>query len=348
MYNLNNNIDINLLKKFLELNKIDYQDRQDYLIMKTICHNSNPESASLKLYFYKNTGMFMCYTECGAMNIFSFLKKYKEIHHKDNEWYFLSLQQLGLNKKYTLDNFEKQSIINSYDNFTALKNKSEYKHTIYPKSVLNVFSKIYPQEWIEEGITQKAMDKFNIMFSISQNKIIIPHVDEYGNLIGIRGRTLNKEEEKKYGKYMPVMIENKRYNHKLSYNLYGLYQNKQNIIDNNYVFIFEGEKSVLLMEGFKQPNCSVAVCGNKINKNILKQLIKITHPKEIIIAFDNEEIDNEKEYFDYLYSVCYKYRHYCNFSFIYDIYGLTNYKDSPVDKGEEIFNKLVQQRFNLF
>ena len=42
------------------------------------------------------------------------------------------------------------------------------------------------------------MDKYNIRFSPTQNKIIIPHYDINGRLVGIRGRALNIEEVEKY------------------------------------------------------------------------------------------------------------------------------------------------------
>ena len=57
------------------------------------------------------------------------------------------------------------------------------------------------------------MDKFNIRYSISQNKIIIPHYNVNGELVGIRGRALNTQDIEQFGKYMPVQIENKWYSH---------------------------------------------------------------------------------------------------------------------------------------
>ena len=56
--------------------------------------------------------------------------------------------------------------------------------------------------------------------------------------------------------------------------------------DNIMYYVFESEKSVLQMEGFKQDNCSVAVCGSHFNKYQLNILMKECHPKEIIICFD--------------------------------------------------------------
>ena len=44
-------------------------------------------------------------------------------------------------------------------------------------------------EWIEDGISYEIMKVYNILYSISRNKIVIPHYDAENNLIGIRGRT---------------------------------------------------------------------------------------------------------------------------------------------------------------
>ena len=52
------------------------------------------------------------------------------------------------------------------------------------------------------------MDKFDIRYSISQNRIIIPHRDVHGRLVGVRCRVLNEWEVENLGKYMPVQIEN--------------------------------------------------------------------------------------------------------------------------------------------
>ena len=42
---------------------------------------------------------------------------------------------------------------------------------------MDIFTKKYPIEWLNDGITWAAMDKYNIRFSPTQNKIIIPHYD---------------------------------------------------------------------------------------------------------------------------------------------------------------------------
>lgn len=330
---------IKLMKK-LGADVIDETD--GYVIFQTICHHVDASEGSPKLYFYKDNHIFYCYTECGGMNIFTFLKNYYETRDIEYNWYEdIYDVVMSCTSKTNFDNFE---VVEKTKFSEKYRKRGKVILPEYPKGVLDVFIKKYPLEWIQDNITPEAMDKFNILYSISQNKIIIPHYDVNGRLVGIRGRALNDFEVEKYGKYMPVKIENIWYTHKLSFNLYGLNETKNNIKRNGYVYVFESEKSTLQMEGFKQDNCSVAVCGSHFNKYQLNILMKECHPKEIIICFDKEELPGQETYFYKIYNTCKKYLKYCNFSFIYDRENLLELKDSPTDKGEEIFEKLKNRR----
>ena len=334
-------LNIEKIKLLLENMDIPYQEKEDYLVMPTVCHNIDVENASWKLYYYKNTHIFYCYTECNGMSIFSFLKQYYESHNISYDWY-------NDIYKVILDCSAYKKDFSSIKKYHSIKDRYEKRKTpslkIYPKNVLDCFTKTYPSEWLEEGITKESMDKFNILYSIQQNKIIIPHYNVNGDLVGIRGRALNEWEVENLGKYMPVKIENKWYSHPLSLNLYGLNMTKENIKQYGYCVIYESEKSVLKNDGFKVPNCSVAVCGSQLNKYALNLLLKECKPKEIIIAFDKEEKEGESNYFNKLNKICKKYNNYCDFSFIYDRYNLLDLKDAPVDKGENTFKQLLGKR----
>ena len=50
-----------------------WKDEGTHIVFPTICHNTDASEASMKLYFYKNTKLFNCYTEDGIMSIFKFL-----------------------------------------------------------------------------------------------------------------------------------------------------------------------------------------------------------------------------------------------------------------------------------
>lgn len=341
-----NNLTLDGIKQLLNSLNIPFKENDIALIMPTVCHNSEIEGASWKLYYYKDTHIFYCYTECSkAMSIFKFLEQFYTIRHIEYDWYNdIYTVVLNCSASDITEGFKKEKRINLKEKY---RKKEQPKLNIYNPGVLDIFNKYYPAEWLNDGITQCAMDKFNILYSISQNKIIIPHYDINNNLIGIRGRALNKWEVENIGKYMPVKIENTWYKHPLSLNLYGLNINKDNIKKNGYVFIFEAEKSVLQFESFQQDNCAVAVCGSNFNKFQLNLLIKECHPKEIIICFDKEENKGEDKYFMKLWNICQKYKNYCNFSFIYDRENLLDMKDSPSDKGELVFNQLKEKRVKV-
>ena len=58
-------------------NEEPYYDKeeQNYIIYRTCCHNGD----SHKLYYYKNTHLFKCYTHCGLFDIFELIIKMKEM-----------------------------------------------------------------------------------------------------------------------------------------------------------------------------------------------------------------------------------------------------------------------------
>ena len=261
-----------------ELGADRYDDRGDYIIFPTICHNIDSSEASMKLYFYKNNKVFVCYTACGGMSIFKFLKHYYEERQIEYDWYQdVYLVACNCSDYKAREGFERPAYKSLKDRYSIKRKEVELPE--YSKNVLECFVKYYPPEWLNDGITEKAMDKFDISYSIAHNKIIIPHYDVDGRLIGIRGRALNEWEVENVGKYAPIHIEQTWYKHPLSMNLYGLNVTRKNIRAHNICFLFESEKSVLQMEGFKIPNCSVAVCGSNFNKYQLNILLKTCHCK---------------------------------------------------------------------
>ena len=343
--NIIDNLEDNKIIELMEaLGATLIKETDKYMIFPTICHNSDSNGASFKLYYYKNNHLFYCYTECGPMNIFQFLKHYYEVRNIEYDWYediLTTIERCSINKDDLVIEAKREKYQDKF------KKRETPKLQVYSEKVLDVFTKAYPVEWLNDGITPAAIDKFNILYSISQNKIIIPHYDINNNLIGIRGRSLNDWEIELGGKYMPVKVEDTWYKHPLSLNLYGLNETKENIKKNGIAFLFESEKSVLQLEGFNMDNCGVAVCGSNFNKYQLNLLLSSCHPKEIIICFDKEEKKGEDKYLNKLMKICNKYKNYCNFSLVYDMENLSDMKDSPTDNGEETFKKLLNRRIKV-
>ena len=224
----------------LKLGADKYEERDDYIIFPTICHNAREYEASMKLYYYKESHMFHCYTECSEnFDIFDLIKRVKEVNHENYDFYETIYVIADLVEYNIFSAPTKESYISSIDRF---KQENEINLIEYDKKILNFFRDYYTVEWLDEGISKKAMKKFDIKYYDYRNKIVIPHYDVNGKLIGIRGRALDPQEAELYGKYTPLKVENIMYRHPLSFNLYGLYQNKENIQKYKTVVIFEGER----------------------------------------------------------------------------------------------------------
>lgn len=318
-------------------------DKGDFFLCKTVCHHDDPSEANYKLYYYKNTHIFNCYSEDGTMSIFKFLKLYYECRNIPYDWYQDILEVILKCSAREVAGAQTYKVRRG--DYEAKKVRKELPS--YPEGILDCFIKQYPVEWLNDSISREAMDRYNIKYSISQNKIIIPHYDATGKLVGIRGRALNQYDIDTFGKYMPVQIEGQWYSHPLSLNLYGLNWNKENIKKYGICYIFESEKSVLQFESFSMPNCAVASCGSSVNKFQIDLLARYCQPREIVVCYDREEINGETKYFNKLYEMCKKYVNYGNMSFIYDREGLSKMKDSPSDNGEEIFNALLRERVKI-
>ena len=82
--NLNTESIIHLMT---ELGADRYSETDDYILFPTICHNIDASEASMKLYYYKNNKVFVCYTSCGSMSIFKFLRHYYEERQIEYDWY---------------------------------------------------------------------------------------------------------------------------------------------------------------------------------------------------------------------------------------------------------------------
>ena len=336
--------DEEVIRLMYELGVDRHEETDNYIIFPTICHNENATEASMKLYYYKDTHLFYCFTEDGPMTIYKFLENYYKTRNIEYNWgqdiLKVVFQCSAATELTTKETIFKQSLKDKY------RKRQSIQLAAYSPNVLESFVKQYPIEWLEDNISAGAMDKYNIRYSISQNKIIIPHYDINNRLVGIRGRALN-ESEIAYAKYAPVKIEDIVYKHKLSLNLYGLNHNWENIKELGICYIAESEKAVLQSELFGEKNCTVAICGSSLNIYQIKLLMQHCQPKEIVLCLDKEELPGEDKYFYKLWDMCSKYKLYTNMSFIYDRENLLNLKDSPFDRGRNIFNKLLEKRVKV-
>lgn len=331
------------------------------ILSSTICHNP-PGIGSRKLYYYSNSNLFTCYTGCeeNFFDIFELYRKVSVIQKQKeidlNEAIRTIAAKFGIAGEYTKDSdkeeIEDWSIFSGYDRIKEIETKKQGLISLksYDDSILNNFNyKVKLEPWLNENISQEVLNLMRIGYYPGDAQITIPHVDEEGHLVGIRGRTLIKEEAELYGKYRPLRINQIMYNHPLGMNLYNYYYVKDNISRYKKAIVFESEKSTLKYKSYfgQENDISVACCGSNLSNYQVEMLLR-AGAEEIIVAFDRQfqaiGDDEFKHLKRNLLKLKDKYMSYVLMSFIFDKNMITQYKNAPIDEGIDKFFTLFKER----
>lgn len=340
--------DIEQLLNYLDAEPIR---KGDIIISRTICHGGN----SHKLYYYNNSHLFKCFTDCPEdfFDVFELIEKVHGCNLYDAVQFVLSYFGLSFNQDFLVERTELEDwkIFSKYEanNQVLNQKKISLREVDCPALLRLPQPRIIP--WEKEGITKEVMDRHDICYDPSNEGIVIPHYDIAGNLIGVRERTLIEENEA-YGKYLPASFNGVMYNHPLSFNLYNLNNSRDAIFTVGKAIVFESEKSCLLYSSIfeKYNDISVACCGSSLSSYQVDLLLN-AGAQEIIVAFDKQyqQIgdDEFKKWTKKLKAIHEKYYTYATISFMFDKQGLLGYKDSPIDCGEDKFLQLYENRIFL-
>lgn len=210
-------------------------------------------------------------------------------------------------------------------------NQEVYKHPIIPMDAFTKFSKEEVPEWLDEGITQEAIDLFDIRIDNYGNRIVYPVYDINGNLINIKGRTRYENFKAlkiaKYINYYTVGV--------MDY-FQGLEKTLKYIKEQNEVIIFESIKSVMKAYGWGYKNC-VSAEKHNLTPEQISLLVKLK--VNIVFAYDSDVSYNEGEVKDNID----KLRKVTNVYVISDkdlLLGGSSTKNAPVDCGRDIWEEL--------
>ena len=352
------------VKEQLELEDIitllDYfgaepEQHSNYIIAKTICHDGD----SRKLYYYENDGMglFQCYTHCGSFDIFELVQKVKCLNDVNAAVYFVVN---FLNLQNQLEEVDEQEYSEDWKYFQQQariqeEERKEEQKLILPEYDISILKHL-PQpkylNWEREGIKKEVCDYCQIHYDPLGGNILIPHFDAEGRCIGIRQRTLLKDNEQ-WGKYRPWKQDGVLYNHPLAFNLYALNWAKHNIQEQEIAVVCESEKACLQFASYfgLANNICVAVCGSSLSRYQFNLLYELG-VKEIVIAFDKDfETINSPErekVEEKLFKIYHKFGSLVNMSFLFDSQcNVLGYKDSPLDCGKDKFLYLFRNRIVL-
>lgn len=325
----------------------------------TICHNIN--GGGYNLAFNKDTRSFCCFSECScSYSLLSLIKKRRELLGEPCSTY-QSLKWLcnELGIEFNFKEEVKQVNTNIYKWQNSLlkytKNYSNATNQIYDKSILNYLIPCYYEPWLKEGMTKESLDKFDIRWYNRLQQVVIPIYDDEGNLVGTHDRNTNPELID-YAKYDHLrMLDGTEYKFQMGLVLYGLNMNKADIERTRTAILFEAPKSVIHIDGFYDYNISVAMFGMNLQKVKLKLLLKYGVNK-FIIALDrqyknvmiNDEYTKEflkyREKVDRIIDMIRPYAQEIGVVWDNDEDRFLGYKDSPVDQGKEVWEKLFERR----
>ena len=194
---------------------------------------------------------------------------------------------------------------------------------------------------IDAKLTKSTVKKFQIGYSYNAKRTILPvRLWSSGDLIGVRGRSSIPNAEM-FGipKYFPLQP------FKTSHNLYGLWENYDNILKSGKVIVFEGEKSVLTVDALHQyikklsgeDLWAVSLFGHELSDEQCAILAGL-NLKEIIFAFDKDMPESIS------WKACEKLYRLRTVSYIYDTNSVLGDHDSPIDQTIQNFVDLYNQR----
>ena len=332
-------------------------DQQGNLIFNTICHNG-AGNGSHKLWYYVETKSFYCFSSCGAMSLIDLTMKMLNLTFKETLSFlcdYKGVSAFGLNEHrgFEIKREENEDLEFLNLHLSSVKPVAT-ELTVYDETILQLFHPYYPESWCQEGISPMTAERYNIRFCFTRNAAIIPYYNDQGQLIGIRQRNFDPYQLEMGRKYIPTTIEQTSYRYPTSQVFFGLYQNQAFIKKAKEVVLVESEKSVMLYDSY-YPNRSIALAmgGSSLSLAHRKMLLDLK-VERVVICLDKDYHPDQlrdKTSEDYkafvgmirrLKKMVTLLSPYMTVSVILCFDSQLDYKDSPLDRGKEVFEALLK------
>lgn len=315
-------------------------DIVEYISQYTELEERNGEYWCLSLFQNENTPSFSVRRETNSFydfssgiggNVFTFVKYY---NHCSSTEAIKILQKYAGCGEISEKPHDKLAATIICKKFMPLKMPKKNKGigSIYPDNYMEQYEK-RPDKlavWENEGISKQVLEDYQVYYDSFSNRIVYPIRNLEGKIVNIGGRILDPEwKQKKLRKYTYFSGWNGGINL-----IYGLYENLNAIVKQHEIIIFEGCKSVL-----KAATWGICNCGALLTSHLSIEQFKILAKLgcRVVFALDKEiNIKNDHN--------IHRLRGYVNVEYVCDKENLIDMKDSPVDKGEDVFKKLYEQR----
>ena len=355
-------IDVKKLKKFLSLAHHKqimqalgipaFSENKEQIIYYTGDKNKDALQGSPKLYFYKDTQTYFSYTSSRAYDCISLVQT--RLNLLGQTCSFIDacnwiLEKTGLDPTKITKPLT-NSHVYDWSELERFVRVRKYGNQLpeYNRSIIDTLPLLYPQAWIDEGISEETMAKYQIRYYERCNQTVIPCFDDEARLIGVRVRNWDKDRVEQ-AKYMPLItLDGQCYKFNTNQMFYGINYNKPEIERTGKVIIVESEKAVMKLDTYiGRHNIALGMYGSNLGIQRRNQLIKMG-VNTVSYVVDNDFIGQDDEFFEQWRK---KIQHFiklwdgfCRIEIVWDNLGILGPKENATDRTKEIWEKLWENR----
>ena len=355
-------IDVKKLKKSLSLahhKQImqalgipSYSENSTQIVYYTGDKNVDPYKGSPKLYFYKDTSIYVGMTAGRSYDIISLTQTRLALLKQPCS--FLDACQFILDttniNSDSISRVKKEGHVYDWSNLERFIRVRKYGNQLseYNRNIIDTLPPLYPQAWIDEGISEETMDKYQIRYYERCNQTVIPCFDDEARLVGVRVRNWDKDRVEQ-AKYMPlVTLDGQCYKFNTNQVFYGINYNKPEIERTGKVIIVESEKAVMKLDTYMgRHNIALGMYGSNLGIQRRNQLLKMG-VNTVSYVVDNDFIGQDDEFFEQWRE---KIRHFiklwdgfCRVEIVWDNLGLLGPKENATDRTKEVWEQLWENR----
>ena len=355
-------IDVKKLKKSLSLahhKQImqalgipSYSENSTQIVYYTGDKNVDSYKGSPKLYFYKDTNIYVGMTAGRSYDIISLTQTRLSLLKQPCS--FLDACQFILDTTNinpdSISRVKKEGHVYDWSNLERFVRVRKYGNQLseYNRNIIDTLPPLYPQAWIDEGISEETMDKYQIRYYERCNQTVIPCFDDEARLVGVRVRNWDKDRVEQ-AKYMPlVTLDGQCYKFNTNQVFYGINYNKPEIERTGKVIIVESEKAVMKLDTYMgRHNIALGMYGSNLGIQRRNQLLKMG-VNTVSYVVDNDFIGQDDEFFEQWRE---KIQHFiklwdgfCRVEIVWDNLGLLGPKENATDRTKEVWEQLWENR----
>lgn len=315
--------------------------------------NVDPYKGSPKLYFFKDTKVYCGFTSGASYDIISLTQRRLSLLKQPYSFIDAINFILSVTDK-EIDSVQRLTKTHVYDWQIDLEKFIRFRRTgttltTYDDTILSQLGQSIPQAWLDEGISEDTLIKYQIGYYERLNATTIPCRDKQGNLIGIRCRHWQPNEIEQ-GKYRPLLLLDGVTSFKFPTNdvFFGINYNWPEIERTGKVMLVESEKAVMKLDTiYKEHNVALGMFGNNLGLKRRNELIKLG-VNHVVYVPDNDWIgrgdEAYQEWEDKVIRFCKQFGGYAKVEIVWDNLGLLGAKENATDKDEDIWWKLYEAR----